>query len=299
MKNFTNEDILEYTNINGYDLLTKIVQEEINLKIRYLKSNLSFSEFYEEELKQYSRIIAQQMLIDYEGKIPQDKYNRLLEFIETDGVHFINKSDFPRTNPNEKLVEAFANDREGKIYLLKLENITDLDEAVSFIRKNKQNLIHEIFHLITKNSLSKRNLDVIGIPFGEYEPGCFFDEAVVEKSTKEFATRHKFLYYPKVSYIEYVLQLESYMKNHGIVSESELFNIPYDELLNYQEYIEYSCDEYYIIVRERKRDILDHYYMNKPNDTNVQKHTLEEEQSEIGMSKNQEETKKYKKIRYN
>lgn len=237
-------EVLKYANINNYNLLEKIKEEENRLTQNYSNSNFTKEEFYKKEMIDFSKIIVRLIIEDYGYELPVEVLNRLKNLYENNNsIVIIDKSEFPETRKDGQIPSAFARHEEGKVYFPKYDNS---DNFIEFVRKQKQTLIHEIFHIVTKNNLEKQNFVYNGEVIGTYKPGAIFNEALVEKSTRDFATRHNLLYHPVVSYIPIVKNLEKFMEKYNIKFNNQIFNIDFNEIIKIsseeeqQDYYDYE-----------------------------------------------------------
>lgn len=235
----TEQDVLDFANINGYDLISKILQEEKELSMLIKENiNVPLENIYERIMLDFSKIAVKQILLDYSGSLTIEAKEKLEKFLSSDEyIEFLDKEEFPETSKTGKTPEAMAHNEKGTITFPKFNNSQDI---IKFIRKQKQVLIHELFHIVTKNNLEKEMDTEYNI---EYKKGLLFNEALVEKSARDFATKHNFLYHPCIEYIPYVKSLEKFMQMYNITDNSEMFNIDFDKIISIAT--EEQIEEYY------------------------------------------------------
>lgn len=242
----TKQDVLDFSNINGYNLINKISDEEKTLTGDFLSFGMSENDFYKKVMFDYSKVISYLILHDYGNVLDSNTISKLKRFILTnESIVFLDKSDFPETSVNGKRPSAYARNEEGKVYF----SSYDFNEnIISFIRKQEQFLIHEMFHIVTKNNLALQDLVLGDHVVGKYKPGSLFNEALVEKSTRDFATRHNLMYHPVIEYIPYVRSLEMFMNKYGIQNNSQMFNINFNDVIKkatieeQQQYYDFEKD---------------------------------------------------------
>ena len=229
----TKEDVLNYANINNYDLKEKIKEEESRLTGLFLESRTSLDEFYKNVMLDYSKEIVAFIEQDYKNILNDNIIDKLRNL----SIIYKDKDKFPKISKNGKKPEAYASYEKGEVYFPSLSSIRDINKTneeeniIKLIRKQEQVLIHEIFHLVSKNSFDKQEFKYNDEQIGEYKPGILFTEAVVEKSARDFATKHNLFYHPDLSYMPYVQSLEKFMEIYGIQNNSQLFDVPFDKII--------------------------------------------------------------------
>lgn len=277
----TKEQFLEFTNINGYNLENRIAKEQQRLREEFLKSGKSEEEFYKDEMLKYSRQISELIIKDYGEILGEDTRTKIERFnLTNESIVFLDKKDFPEVSVDGKKPSAFARKSDGKVYFPLYDKSIDI---VTFIRKREQELVHEIFHIVTKNKAEKEELVHNGIKVGEYKPGSLFEEALVEKSARDFATRHSLVYHPMAQYMPYVNSLEVFMKKYNIQQNHEIFNRNYQEIISIatpEEQRQYYTFEYNHNLRRLSKNIT-----NSSSRSYVQGASQFEQQNELRKPK--------------
>lgn len=242
-------------------------------------------DFYKSQMLAYSKKIAYLIMQDYGEILDEETKSKIQKFnLTDDSIVFLDTKDFPEVSVDGKKGTAYARKSEGKVYFPTYDRSCDI---ITFTRKREQDLVHEMFHIVTKSYVEKQELVQNGIKVGEYKPGMLFDEALVEKSASDFATRHNLIYQPMASYIPYVHSLETFMKKYGIKHNHQMFNRNYQNIINnatQQEQYQYYIFEYNHTLRR----------LGKAN-INSESHAPVQDPSELGQQEQLNKPKVRKK----
>jgi len=257
----TEEQFLEFTNINGYNLINRIQEEQQRLRQLFSNSGLSEEDFYKSVMLDYSKSISQLIMHDYGEILDEDTKTKIERFnLTNESIVFLDRKDFPEVSVYGKKPSAFARKSDGKVYFPLYDKSIDI---ITFIRQREQELVHELFHIVTKNKTEKEDLVQNGIKVGEYKPGSLFEEALVEKSARDFATKHNLIYQPMAQYIPYVNSLETFMSKYNIQHNHQMFNRNHQQIIGIatpQEQQQYYAFEYnHNLRRLGKKNINDEY----------------------------------------
>ena len=225
----TEQDFLQFANVNGYNLINRISEEQQRLRQLYSTSGMTEEAFYKSIMLDYSKKIALLILQDYGTVLDNETKSKIESFcINDESVVFVDRKDFPEVSVNGDKPNAYARKSEGKVYFPPYDKTNDI---ITFIRQREQDLVHEMFHIVTSNTSEKQDLLQNGIKVGQYKPGSLFDEALVEKSARDFATKHNLIYQPMAQYIPYVNSLEMFMRKYNIQHNHQMFNRNYSQII--------------------------------------------------------------------